>query len=310
MIQLKISGRAGNQFFQYAFVNMYMKENNIKDKLMISFEHFKKYDNTFVNELDNFNVENYETIDKVSYTFYQKILDYRFKILTKIIRYKAKNEKRSMNQEDYDIIIKKMQKKMNKNGLYYYIPGMKKFYKSKTNNIIFYGCYEDYNYYKNSKNVIRNLYVPKYEIKKENVELYNRINNTNSVCVTIRRGDFMNSINKENYYICNSEYFKKALDKMNKLISKPQYVVFSDDVEWCKNNMDFPENTVYESGKDPVWEKIRLMYSCKNFILSNSTFSWWAQYLSQNEEKIVIAPEKWNNFEYSKLIYDDKWILI
>ena len=106
MIQLKISGRAGNQFFQYAFVKIFMKENNIKDILKISFEHFKKYDASFVNELDNFNVGDYEKISKVSYSFLQKILDFEFKVITKIIRFKAKKENRALNQKDYDFLIK------------------------------------------------------------------------------------------------------------------------------------------------------------------------------------------------------------
>lgn len=53
---------------------------------------------------------------------------------------------------------------------------------------------------------------------------------------------------------------------------------FSDDIDWVKNNMEFPGEVYYESGVDPVWEKLRLMSACKHFVLSNSSFSWWAQY--------------------------------
>lgn len=310
MIQLKISGRAGNQFFQYAFVKIYMKKNNIEEKIRISFEHFKKYDDSFTNELDNFNVGEYEKIDKVSYSCLQKLLDLEFKIITKFIRYRAKKENRALNQRDYDILINRIQKKMNENGLYYYIPGMKDFYKSKTKNIIFYGSYEDYKYYENDREFIKKMYEPVNNKLDKNKEMYEKIDENNSICVTIRRGDFTNSKNKQNYYICNSEYFKNAINKMNELIEKPQYVVFSDDIEWCKKNMKFPLDTIYEYGDDPIWEKIRLMYSCKNFIISNSTFSWWAQFLSNSKEKNVIAPKKWNNFEYCDLIYDKTWILI
>jgi hypothetical protein len=140
--------------------------------------------------------------------------------------------------------------------------------------------------------------------------LYEKIENTNSVCVTIRRGDFLLDQFIKSFYICTPEYFKKGIEKINNIIKNPQYIVFSDDIEWCKKNMSFPEGTVYESGNDPIYEKIRLMYSCKNFIISNSTFSWWAQYLSRNERKVVIAPKVWNKFEYADPIYDKDWIII
>ena len=313
MIQLKINGRAGNQFFQYAFVNNYILDNNLNEKIYISFEDLekRKTDNSsFVNELKNFNINNIEEITKIRFNNKQRVLDFIYKVFVKVIRFKAKIYKEHLNQQYYDIIIKKMQKILNTNGLYYYIPGMKEFYKSKTENIIFYGSYEDARYYLKNRNNILKTFTPKEERISENVDLYKVIEENNSVCITIRRGDFLTDKYINNYYICNKDYFMKSIEKMNKIIDNPQYVVFSDDIEWCKNNLEFPANTVYESGNDPIWEKIRLMYSCKHFIISNSTFSWWAQYLSRNEDKKVIAPKIWNNFEYADLIYDDKWYLI
>ena len=313
MIQLKISGRAGNQFFQYAFVNNYMLNNNLNDKIYNSFEQLKRHNSdstTFKNELKNFNIKNIEEIEKIQLTAKQKIWDFTYKVLNKIVRKNAQLRKRKLNQKDYNFLIKTLQKGLNTNGLYYYIPGMKEFHKAKTENIIFFGSYEENRYYLENREQILNAYEPKEERKKENEELYNVIEQNNSICVTIRRGDFLNTKYIGIYYICKQEYFERAIKKMNELVEKPQYIVFSDDVEWCKENMEFPPNTKFESGQDSIWEKIRLMYSCKHFIISNSTFSWWAQYLSRNKEKIVIAPKEWNKFEYTEPIYDNNWKII
>lgn len=313
MIQLKICGRAGNQLFQYATVYAYMKENNIKEKIQISFEELeiRKTDNSsFYDTLKYFNVEDYETIEKIKLTKIQKILDFLYRANLKIIRTIKKVMKQKMNCKDYKILDKIWHKVLNSNGLYYYMPTNTTFYSSKSKNIIFYGSFENEEYFKSYEKNIKKIFEPKEQRKKENDYLYNVIENTNSVCITIRRGDFLIDKFKNDFYICTPDYFDKAISKINQLIESPQFVVFSDDVEWCKKNMKFPEGTVYENGNDEIWEKIRLMYSCKNFIISNSTFSWWAQYLSKNENKIVIAPKEWNRFEYSEPIYDSKWIII
>ena len=113
------------------------------------------------------------------------------------------------------------------------------------------------------------------------------------MCVSIRRGDFLDKRFKNEFYICDEEYFTKAFKVVKEKVEVPVLIFFSDDIEWVRENIKTELPSYYESGTDPVWEKLRLMYSCKHFVISNSTFSWWAQYLSRNEQKVVISPERW-----------------
>ena len=44
--------------------------------------------------------------------------------------------------------------------------------------------------------------------------------------------------------------------------------------------------------------------------MSNSSFSWWAQYLSDNEDKIVVAPPIWMPNDFVSDIYMDNWTIL
>ena len=78
-----------------------------------------------------------------------------------------------------------------------------------------------------------------------------------------------------------------------------------------KDNIKLEEDCYYESGNDPVWETFRLMYSCKHFIISNSTFHWWAQFMGNHLGKITIAPSRWyNNPDWESYLIEPSFLTI
>lgn len=310
MYQKKITGRLGNQMFQYAGMLGIKEMCNIDDNISLCFE--KVYEKNFTDDLQMFNVS-YKEISKVNLCIEQKIFFYIARVFEKVIEllYKKRNETL------YDKKIRKWQNRyvkiLAKHGIFHYTKGYYNYGKIKKinkANIYVTGFLESPKYFDNIKEKIQKEFTPKNDRLKKNEDLYKSIENTQSVCLTIRRGDFLNEEFKNEHYVCTPEYFYEGIEVIKKKVENPKFFVFSDDVEWCKKNMTFPDGTEFEEGNDPVWEKLRLMYSCKHFIISNSTFSWWAQYLSRNENKVVIAPKTWKNVGINDDIYEDTWIKI
>ncbi len=292
--------------FQYAAMRWYMKEYN-EEILKLSFDSVVKAG--FTNDLNNFNVIEYINDRYIEMNVIQRSLLVFMQMVEKTLSILYKN-----NRSIYNKISNKFEKSMKsilmKNGIYYIYQGYEKLSPSKSKNKIFIGNFESPKYFDDIRDTILKEFTPKYGKLKKNLELYEEIESSESVCVTIRRGDFLSEKNKKGHYVCKEDYFERAIIQMKINVKNAKFFVFSDDIEWVKNNMKFPEGTKFEDGTDPVWEKLRLMYECKHFIISNSTFSWWAQYLSRNEQKTVIAPSRWKNTWQNSDIYMDNWILI
>ena len=136
----------------------------------------------------------------------------------------------------------------------------------------------------------------------------------NAVSVHIRRGDYLSERNKWIYGdICTREYYYKAMQYMEERIGKCDFVFFSDDISWVKENF-YVKNAIYIEEqmfeKYCDWYDMCLMSICRHNIIANSTFSWWGAWLNQNNGKIVIAPKRWiNSCEYED-IYPKNWITI
>lgn len=312
MIYLKVRGRLGNQFFQYAAVKAYQMKYFPNEKITLDFSDLKKLgteEDGFKDSLCDYNIS-YDK-GKIKANVIQNILIFIMKVpnaFLRLIGFKNSADKVTYKFEKF------MQPFLNKFGVFYMIHGYTEFKNTKAQNKIFYGNFESPKYFDEIKDTLYRIYTPKYDTL--NKEMLKRIKNENSVCITIRRGDFINNDEfKKVHYVCDSKYFYNAIDIIKKKVKNPTFVVFSDDIKWVKDNMDFGDNAIFESGTDPLWEKIRLMSSCKHFIISNSTFSFWVQYLSKNKDKVVIGPKKWKNIAYKNNtedldIYEDFWIRI
>ncbi|SMC47925.1 alpha-1,2-fucosyltransferase [Chryseobacterium sp. YR221] len=158
-------------------------------------------------------------------------------------------------------------------------------------------CYYD-GYWQNQEypNYISQLLKDKIKLSTESEtrlsSLISQIKNTNSVSIHIRRGDYMNiAANAKIFHICDMDYYRKAIQLIKEKIDNPVFFIFTEDKEWAKDNFKGSEFNFIE-GNSAI-EDMLLMSKCKNQIIANSTFSWWAAWLNKNENKTVIAPQNW-----------------
>lgn len=149
-------------------------------------------------------------------------------------------------------------------------------------------------------------------LSPETARFLRRIIETNSVSIHIRRGDYLSEINQGLYGgICTEMYYAKAITYICNKIDQPSFFVFSNEIDWVKNNVDIPNPTYidFNNGADS-WQDMFLMSQCKHNIIANSSFSWWGAWLNRNTNKIVITPSCFINLEEDSDIIPDTWIRI
>lgn len=176
------------------------------------------------------------------------------------------------------------------------------------------GFYQSENYFSDIKEDLLNDFSLKTPLNKDNKKLLEQIKNSESISLHFRRGDYIKKRNAEKYGSCSVDYYKNAIQTIKEKTNKNLTLfVFSDDINWVKNNIKFEEETIYVNinNSNQGYFDLELMKNCKHNIIANSSFSWWGAWLNENPEKIVIAPKKWlaqDNF--SNDIIPENWIKI
>jgi len=117
---------------------------------------------------------------------------------------------------------------------------------------------------------------------------------TNSVAVHIRRGDYTQRNKNPEHQLLPVIYYNEAIQQMNTLLVAPYFYIFSDDINWVKDNLPIEQAVKFVSiNTESELEDFALMKSCKHHIIANSSFSWWGAWLSESPNQNVIAPKDW-----------------
>jgi hypothetical protein len=179
-------------------------------------------------------------------------------------------------------------------------------YNECPDNVSLVGFFQTEKYFKKIEKTIREDFTFKKQIVDECEEMIEGCFEE-PIALHIRRGDFL--INSGNHYNQSLDYYKKALKKFD---SFRQVIIFSDDPEWCMNQDLFSGDRFNVSSGNSPYHDLYMMTHCQDFIIANSTFSWWGAWLANSGR--VIAPSNWfgpnNNHLGTEDLYPSFWEVI
>ena len=153
-----------------------------------------------------------------------------------------------------------------------------------------------WHYFINIADIIRNEFKIKAEMDSENGNIAEMIQNSQSVSIHIRRGDYITNPKAiQKHGVCGLDYYNRCAEQISLKIKSPRFFVFSNDFDWSRKNIKLPNDAIYigHNGPNEAYKDLQLMSFCKYHITANSTFSWWGAWLAAYKDKIVFVPKKW-----------------
>lgn len=287
-------GRIGNQLFQYAAARKIAYQNNTELKFDLS---NMPYNNKYGVEYNNvyalkfFNIpENIATKDDILIMKKRGVNHYLRRIFMSRTKRRFVWEKDCLFDPDLIDV--------------------------KNKNMYLRGLFQSEKYFKDIEDIIRKELTLKEPQNEKYYDMLSKINNSNSVSIVIRRGDYLLPESLKTYYQCPPDYFLKAVEMMTKKIDSPKLFIISDGMDWVQKNIKFTYPCEYIPHDEFTdYQKLMFMSACKHHIISNTTFGWWIAWLSQNPDKIIIAPKNWfvnkiKNEKYVEHLIPKSWIKI
>lgn len=164
------------------------------------------------------------------------------------------------------------------------------------------GYFQNEKYFLQFVDTIKSQLQPKESIVSEVHNLARQIQDCDSLSLHVRRTDYL----LHGYHQPKDiNYYNTAINQIKKY---DKIFIFSDDIGWCKSNIKFTNCVFIENLKNI--QDLYLMSLCKNNIIANSSFSWWAAWLNNNPDKTVVCPNSWFRGVDASSFVPSNWIKI
>jgi hypothetical protein len=155
------------------------------------------------------------------------------------------------------------------------------------------GYWQSYRYFEGAAEEIRREIRPAHPPSADNRMWLSRIQSCNSVCLHVRRGDYLGG-QADSPIVCAPSYYGDAMRHISRSLTAPQMFVFSDDIPWCRSAFAGTDVAFVDvNGPDDAIDDLRLMAACRHHIIANSSLSWWGAWLAHHPDQVVIAPQPW-----------------
>lgn len=266
--KLYLCGGLGNQLFQYAFARSLTLRSHAK--LAIDTQTLFRRDFTYQRKCD---LELFKLDEEVSLIKDAQAFP---RIRRKLMEWQSQEKL----LEDRSIIIERAPFNYQSNYRDFIL----------TRNVGLIGYWQSEKYFTEEAPRIRKELQFSSQVSSGVLEWYSRIVNELSVGVHVRRIQYESRMSES--------YYAKSMSYMRDRLKSPHFFVFSDDPNWCRQSGLFGADcTIVCVEGGSALNDFRLLSACHHFIIANSSFSWWAAWLSQCEDKIVISPEakEWSN---------------
>ena len=305
MIVVKEVGRIGNQLFMYAIAEAIRQRRGRNEKIV--FYDKEILDDHWKNSLEDYNLPNVEFCH--DYSNLSLATKFQMKVIVRLF-YKSygffRLFFRGLQRLRYESFFQPL---LNFFGVVSCINGYTKVSTLFVSHVYMTGYFQSEQYFQDIAPQIKQSFTYRLPMlrKKDYVQ---QLEVRNSVCISIK---VEHNAGSALFDVCDKNYYTQAIEYIKQHVENPLFFICSDNVPYVLEHFIDAKKYDYicQEKELPVSDSLTIMSACKHFIIGNTSFGWWAQYLSSNPNKIVIAPSMWyRDRNHPCDIYQQNWHLI